>query len=306
MIYSNETFDYELVGLTGFRNECLTEGIFTRLYPFLHWINSTMMNPPPTNPPINITFPPFATLPTPKPDVLGPPIYFRCNTSSTCGCSSKPVIFHDEPPFFPFQRFGQSRIVGGENAEANSWTWIVSLRSFGTHFCGGTILNDQWILTAAHCFPSNTTFGTLVHIGAHNETHVSPQIRTIAELIRHPNFELATYINDIALLRLSSPIDFINGENYTGLTCLPPRHVGLNYPQVNKQLAVIGWGRLLYGGIRPQVLRQVRVKVIPNNDRRCLNSIKNVERQFCAMVDGGGKDSCQGIKLAISIVFFHQ
>jgi hypothetical protein len=83
-------------------------------------------------------------------------------------------------------------------------------------------------------------------------------------------------------------------ENYIGVTCLPPRVDELDYPTVGTRLAVIGWGRLVFNGARPQVLRQVRVQRIDNDDSRCQKSIHDKERQFCAMVDGGEKDSCQG------------
>ena len=83
-------------------------------------------------------------------------------------------------------------------------------------------------------------------------------------------------------------------SKHAGITCRPPITAGVDHPQVGTPLAVIGWGQLLSNGIRPQVLRQVRVKTIANDDIRCLNSNTHKERQFCAMVDGGQKDSCQG------------
>ncbi|UJR23919.1 hypothetical protein I4U23_026891 [Adineta vaga] len=295
MIFNATIEQYELVGVTSFRNSCNPRGLYTRIASFIEWISETLENPPPipTTPPfLAFTTP---TLPTPKPDVLGPPIPFQCNTSSTCGCSSTPVIFHDEPPFpSETHRRVQGRIVGGENAQAHSWPWVVSLRSvFKTHFCGGTLLDDQWVLTAAHCLPSPS--GVTIHVGVHNETHPSPHISAIATYIIHPDYiPPPQYVNDIALIRLANPVNFTALKNHAGMTCIPSRIAGIDYPKVGTRLAVIGWGRFVYGGGRPQVLRQVRVNTIANDDRRCLNSIINPERQFCALVDGGGKDSCQG------------
>ncbi len=68
MIYSNDTKKYELVGITSFRNVCTTEGLFTRIAPFVDWILTTLENPPPI--PTSSTRMPI-TIPTPKPDVLG-------------------------------------------------------------------------------------------------------------------------------------------------------------------------------------------------------------------------------------------
>ncbi|CAF1050046.1 unnamed protein product [Adineta ricciae] len=295
MIHSEGVQQYELVGVISARFSCTSRGIYTRIAPFIDWIFNTMKNPPP--PP---TFPPIIVIPTialstPKPDVLGPPIPFPCNTSYTCGCSSIPVVFHDEPPF-PNTTHGrnQGRIVGGENAQPYSWPWVVSIRSqLNTHFCGGSLLNEEWVLTAAHCITNAT--GIKVHIGVHNLTHPSLQILEVAQRIVHPYYNVsARYFNDIALLRLAQLADLTTAAKHAGITCRPPITAGVDHPQVGTPLAVIGWGQLLSNGIRPQVLRQVRVKTIANDDRRCLNSKTHKERQFCAMVDGGQKDSCQG------------
>ena len=43
------------------------------------------------------------------------------------------------------------RVVGGVEAVPHSWPWMVSLQADGRHNCGGSLINSQWVLTAAHC-----------------------------------------------------------------------------------------------------------------------------------------------------------
>ncbi|KFM59566.1 Plasminogen, partial [Stegodyphus mimosarum] len=115
------------------------------------------------------------------------------------------------------------RIVGGEIVIPNSWPWQVSLQnSFSEpngHFCGGTLLNAQWVVTAAHCVIGKG------HLGAHfkfNKTRYE-QVRTSKRVIVYPDLELDddrrfTIYHDVALIKLNAPVTFNDGVQPA---CLP-------------------------------------------------------------------------------------
>lgn len=46
---------------------------------------------------------------------------------------------------------GKSRVVGGKPSQPTSWPWVVSIYKNGIFHCGGVLINEMWILTAAHC-----------------------------------------------------------------------------------------------------------------------------------------------------------
>ena len=100
------------------------------------------------------------------------------------------------------------RIVNGFEAIPHSLPWAVSLQYKGVHDCGGVII-DQWhILTAAHCLDYSNDLGNYyARIGAHNRL-TSGQLIPIAELIIHPTYNEARSSDDIGIVRLAAPITF--------------------------------------------------------------------------------------------------
>ncbi|CAF1141948.1 unnamed protein product [Rotaria sordida] len=178
------------------------------------------------------------------------------------------------------------RIVGGVEATAHSWPWIVSLQS-GGHFCGGTLIDNRHVLTAAHCIRS-TNFRVIA--GLHRRTDVngprSQNLRVLRVFV-HEQYSSRTEANDIALVRLAQPVQF---NNYVSAICLP----GPN-PQESQRVTVAGWGVLSSSGNVASSLRQVSVSVMNNQAEKVYGNNFDVRRQIGAGIPNlGGKDSCQG------------
>ncbi|XP_036914939.1 plasminogen [Sturnira hondurensis] len=200
----------------------------------------------------------------------------RCESASfDCG---KPKV---EPKKCP------GRVVGGCVANPHSWPWQVSLRTrFGQHFCGGTLIAPQWVLTATHCLErSSRPSSYKVVLGAHEENTLTSDVQVIeaAKLIPEPSRA------DIALLKLSSPAII---TNKVIPACLPPP----NYVVAGRTVCYItGWGdtKGTYGA---GLLKEAQLPVIENkvcNRQEHLNG-RVQTTELCAGLLEGGADSCQG------------
>jgi secreted trypsin-like serine protease len=115
-----------------------------------------------------------------------------------------------------------NRIVGGENAAAATWGWAASLRyaSSGRHFCGGSIISPNHILTTAHCVVQSTSSSSWLYVvtGSISLSERGEQYN-VQRIIVHPGYSTQTYLNDIAILKLERPIDLSAFSN--DRICLP-------------------------------------------------------------------------------------
>lgn len=143
------------------------------------------------------------------------------------------------------------RIVGGETAQKGQYPWMASLRfkQLGKemHTCGSSIIDDQWILIAAHCFlnSDNPTKYT-VRIGTFNQSAGSSEpeakVVKVAKIIKHPDTQLGLKIrNDIALMKLAEKVDF--SSLYINRVCLPEGNLKVD----GEILTVAGWGDTVTG-----------------------------------------------------------
>ncbi|XP_077589836.1 polyserase-2-like [Stigmatopora nigra] len=183
-----------------------------------------------------------------------------------------------------------SRIVGGQDANDGDWPWQVSLHRNGNHFCGASLINNQWLLTAAHCLASVTP--QLAYLGRLRQSGSNPNevSRSINRIIIHPNYNPRSFDNDIGLLRLSSPVTFSNFIRPVCLADTPSTFFD------GTDSWVTGWGRIEEGGAMPQNLMEVEVPVVGNRQCNCdYNPTYQItDNMICAGLREGGKDSCQG------------
>ncbi|XP_067237779.1 trypsin-like isoform X1 [Chanodichthys erythropterus] len=187
-----------------------------------------------------------------------------------------------------------NKIVGGQNAAVGSWPWQVSIQSasFGGHFCGGSLINKDWVLSAAHCFQSSS-LGTIgVYVGLQSQLGSNPNqvYRTASQVITHPSYNNATNDNDIAMLQLSSSVSF---SDYINPVCLAA--AGSTFA-AGTESWVTGWGVLQSGGNQiSDILQEVMIPIVSNSD--CNNAYRGgiTSNMICAgLLNQGGKDSCQG------------
>lgn len=184
------------------------------------------------------------------------------------------------------------RVVGGQEAEPGQFPWQVVLNGIVKAFCGGSIINEKWVVTAAHCVLPGVKLTVVA--GEHNieKTENTEQTRNVIRAIPHHSYNATfnKYSHDIALLELDEPLIL---NSYVTPICIADRE----YTNIFLKFGtgyVSGWGKLYHRGRPSLVLQYLKVPLV---DRAtCLRSTKFsiYNNMFCAGYHEGGKDTCQG------------
>ncbi|KAK0150815.1 Trypsin-1 [Merluccius polli] len=177
----------------------------------------------------------------------------------------------------------EDKIVGGYECVKHSQPHQVSLNS-GYHFCGGSLVSPDWVVSAAHCYKSRVE----VRLGEHHirVNEDTEQFISSSRVIRHPNYSSYNINNDIMLIKLRTPATL---NAYVQAVALPTACA-----PAGTMCTVSGWGNTMSSTADKNKLQCLDLPILSHQD--CSNSYPGMITQsmFCAGYLEGGKDSCQG------------
>lgn len=184
------------------------------------------------------------------------------------------------------------KITGGRPADPGEWPWMAALLTRGPDkaFCGGALVTDRHVVTAAHCTKKYRREELFVRLGEYDfkrYDETNARDFKVAEIREHEDYDKQSYENDIAILKLSRPTLF---TSYIWPICMPP----LGETWKGYSGVITGWGSQFFGGPDSHTLMEVTVPIWPQNE--CENSFVHriAPSVLCAGSREGGKDSCQG------------
>ncbi len=178
-------------------------------------------------------------------------------------------------------------IVGGATTPNGAYPFMASVQSRGSHFCGGSVIASQWVLTAAHCVPSGSASGLTVRVGSNNNTSGGTVIPVTLVKV-HPSYANGYF--DAALLKLASavpatvtPVTLANAAND-------------NLEAEGTAVTVAGWGDnnpVTLGLLAGPTLLEAQLKVV--SDANCGEGAAGSDAALTTVCAAALlKDSCQG------------
>lgn len=199
-----------------------------------------------------------------------------------------------------------SVIIHGEKAPDGSMLYMASVQNINQHVCGGVLISEDFVLTAAHC---KNSFPRSVVIGTHNLRNNGQKI-LIEKQCKHPQYDNLANGHDLMLLKLSNKARLDNGVD---IIQIPQHDMNL---AADQQCQVAGWGYTRTGGSASHDLMVVDVSIIDPRVcdqvwRRWITLPANIicaggygtNKGFC-QGDSGGPLVCNGI--AVGIVSFNK
>ncbi|XP_066994121.2 serine protease nudel [Anabrus simplex] len=190
-------------------------------------------------------------------------------------------------------RMGAGRVVGGRPSQPGAWPWVAALYRDGLFHCGGVLLDQNWMVTAAHCVDEFPKHYYEVQAGMLRRFSFAPmeQTRTVTHIVINKFYDRADMKNDLALMHLQQPFKL---NRWVRPICLPSpelvEHQLVWGPLPGTLCTAVGWGATRERGPDPDHMREVEVPVLPH----CKHREDEEGAELCAGVQEGGRDACQG------------
>ncbi|GJQ74528.1 hypothetical protein Trydic_g21393 [Trypoxylus dichotomus] len=179
------------------------------------------------------------------------------------------------------------RIVGGIEANIEDFPYQISLQYKGRHFCGGSIISSNLVVTAAHCtdgIKKPSSLSVRAGSASHKE---GGEIYNVKEILQHPEYDSRIIDYDVSIIKTEEDFKF---SDVIKAVSLADKAIGPNHYAVAS-----GWGTMREGGSVADILRQVYVPLMSDEDcRKFYGKNKITDRMLCAGYVEGGHDSCQG------------
>ncbi|XP_051847391.1 kallikrein-14 [Antechinus flavipes] len=179
----------------------------------------------------------------------------------------------------------EEKILGGQACIPFSQPWQAALFVSQRFHCGGVLLSDRWVLTAAHCAHWNLQ----VVLGKHNlrRLELSKQIARVKQQILHPNYNSRTKNNDLLLLYLQKPVKLTPQ--------VKPIQIAKDCANPGTSCLVSGWGSVSSPYVSyPAVLQCLTIKIFSDEDCRKAYPDVTFPGMVCAGTYESGEDTCQG------------
>ncbi|PRD33950.1 UNVERIFIED_CONTAM: Chymotrypsinogen A [Trichonephila clavipes] len=184
-----------------------------------------------------------------------------------------------------------TRVVGGTNADRKAWPWMVALlNNNNKFFCGGSLINNRYVLTAAHCTFGPDKSQIVARLGEYdfNDPREPHDDYRVIEVKRHGQYNRLTLRNDIALLKLENPVVF---NEFIKTICFPETEK--NY--IGDIATLAGWGHTDGGSSSTSdVLQEANFPIISNMQCSRTHGVSVPSSLICAATPTHDKGACNG------------